>query len=810
MNSTWSLRLSVAVLSAAVVVYEITLTRLFSFLLHYHFTFLVVSGAICGLGVGAAIAFFIKPTGERTAAWMASVAQWMALYIVVSAGVLSMVSGLSPWLLALVAGLPIVLAGLFLTWVFSAHRYESSALYFFDLAGAALGTLLVIPSLEWFGGPGALLAAAVLTLLAALLVQWSGLRAVCTLAAVAALVLQVGTPWLTMELRAPRGTPAKPMVRAIDGGAKPVVSQWSAYARTDLVDRSGETGLNFYVDGGAGSYMFRFNGDFRRLFFLRREAAFLPYYFGPRERTLIVGPGGGQDVLYALMTGWRHVEGVEVNPQIVSLVRQYGDYNGHIFNREGVDIHIGDGRHYLERSEHQYDLIALPLVYAEAADLVGYALLENYLFTREAFQAYIDHLQPQGRLALVVHNHALMTRALATLADGWTDRPGGTGSVLDHVLVVNGTRANRSQAEAQRPLVLVQKAPYTDAQIRELRAVIDELDLQLYYAPRFLEHPRLRSLRSGSVEDFVGAQTGDISPVSDARPFFYDVSRGLDEKLNVVLWYAAIACLSVLIVPVAYALSRGRSAEATPFVLACYATLLGAGFMMMEMYLLQRLAPFLGYPTLTLVAALFGLLMAVGLGSLMSERLAMVHSLRGLGLFTVLTAILCALYSGPLDGLISAADGWSIEARGAFVLVAVGMPGVAMGVLFPSALRLSSGALSVPWMWASNGFASVLGSAAAVALAMEWSVAHASFAAGAAYGLAGVVLLTFRRSAQISVPMRRALHLKRGVLPVVLCIALVWFAAFSFVADRYWQAPSGPTWPRLPVAEQIWPQAMRR
>ena len=219
------------------------------------------------------------------------------------------------------------------------------------------------------------------------------------------------------------------------------------------------------------------------------------------------------------MTGWRHVEGVEVNPQIVSLVRQYGDYNGHIFNREGVDIHIGDGRHYLERSEHQYDLIALPLVYAEAADLVGYALLENYLFTREAFQAYIDHLQPEGRLALVVHNHALMTRALATLADGWTDRPGGTGSVLDHVLVVNGTRANRSQAEAQRPLVLVQKAPYTDAQIRQLRAVIDELDLQLYYAPRFLEHPRLRSLRSGSVEDFVGAQTGDISPVSDARPF---------------------------------------------------------------------------------------------------------------------------------------------------------------------------------------------------------------------------------------------------------------------------------------------------
>ena len=87
MNSTWSLRLSVAVLSSAVVVYEIALTRLFSFLLHYHFTFLVVSGAICGLGVGAAIAFFLKLAAERTAAWVAGVAQGFAGGMFVEAGV---------------------------------------------------------------------------------------------------------------------------------------------------------------------------------------------------------------------------------------------------------------------------------------------------------------------------------------------------------------------------------------------------------------------------------------------------------------------------------------------------------------------------------------------------------------------------------------------------------------------------------------------------------------------------------------------------------------------------------------------------
>ena len=120
-------------------------------------------------------------------------------------------------------------------------------------------------------------------------------------------------------------------------------TRWSAYARTDLVDRTGDTGLNLYVDGGAGSYMFRFPGDYRRLFFLRREAAFFPYYFSSRERALIIGPGGGADVLYALMTGWRRIEAVEINPEIAALVRAYGEYNGHLYDLEGVELHIGDG-----------------------------------------------------------------------------------------------------------------------------------------------------------------------------------------------------------------------------------------------------------------------------------------------------------------------------------------------------------------------------------------------------------------------------------------------------------------------------------
>ena len=403
MSAERRLQLGVGLIAAAVIGYEIGLVRLFSFLQHYHYTFLVVSGAVCGLGLGAALSagaarfdrlsgrFDAAPTLRRLGGRL-----WRQhdLWCVCRSGI----SRMSLLLLVGIAGLPFIAAGAFLALAFRARYQQSQVLYFWDLVGAALGILYVVPALEWLGGVGALLGASVFAMAAAafFLSRWVW---TCPIVLATGLVVYSFQQRELIDLSALAEAADKPMFRALgaerhQGEVKD--TRWSAYARTDLVDRTGDTGLNLYVDGGAGSYMFRFPGDYRRLFFVRREAAFFPYYFSPRERTLIIGPGGGADVLYALMTGWRHIEAVEINPEIAALVRSYGEYNGDLYDLEGVELHIGDGRNYLERSRTRYDLIALPLVYAEAADLVGYALSENYLFTREAFAAYLDHLAEGG------------------------------------------------------------------------------------------------------------------------------------------------------------------------------------------------------------------------------------------------------------------------------------------------------------------------------------------------------------------------------------------------------------------------------
>ena len=278
------------------------------------------------------------------------------------------------------------------------------------------------------------------------------------------------------------------------------------------------------------------------------------------------------------MTGWRRIEAVEINPEIAALVRSYGEYNGHLYDLEGVELHIGDGRNYLERSRTRYDLIALPLVYAEAADLVGYALSENYLFTREAFAAYLDHLTEGGRLALVVHNHALMLRVVATLGALWEERGHEPSAVLDHLIVVNGARGDPARQEAHRPLLLVQRQPYTAGQLAQLHAAMEELGLDAYFSPGRRERLALAALRGATLADFVAAAALDISPTTDDRPFFYDATRGLDSKLTWLLGGALLACVLVLLVPLAAPSMRERSASGPPPLLwALFAAGLGAG-----------------------------------------------------------------------------------------------------------------------------------------------------------------------------------------------------------------------------------------
>ena len=173
---TLSLLLTVALVSAAVLTFEVSLTRVFAVLLRYHFAFLVISVALCGLGLGGYLAYLLKRGKDAKKVLSPT---WLLLGFAVAIDValalmLRVVFAQIPnayWLAAVLILVPFTIVGMYLAEVFTNHAKWSGKLYSWDLAGAALAALFVIALLEVVSAIDACLFVAAVTALAAFILE---------------------------------------------------------------------------------------------------------------------------------------------------------------------------------------------------------------------------------------------------------------------------------------------------------------------------------------------------------------------------------------------------------------------------------------------------------------------------------------------------------------------------------------------------------------------------------------------------------------------------------------------------------------
>jgi SAM-dependent methyltransferase len=163
---------------------------------------------------------------------------------------------------------------------------------------------------------------------------------------------------------------------------------WSPYYKIEA-KRDPESGNStVYVNGVFHQYHqeARFAPG-RAIYEVRRDA--------PLRDVLVIGAGGGNDTAVALAQGARHVDAVEIDPVIYRLGKQR--HPDHPYDDPRVDVHIDDGRAFLERSKRKYDLILFAL--PDSITLVSgqsSLRLESFLFTKEAIESARDHLTPRG------------------------------------------------------------------------------------------------------------------------------------------------------------------------------------------------------------------------------------------------------------------------------------------------------------------------------------------------------------------------------------------------------------------------------
>ena len=156
---------------------ELILTRIFSVKLYYHYAFMVISLALLGSGASGIYVYLFPGIFRRerlhwqlflfSELFAASIPLIVWLTVELDFGLEFDARSIGRvFLLYSLPAIPFFLAGICISLAMFHLASHISRLYFFDLGGAALGCLLVLPLLGWLGGPNALLAVSILAILA--------------------------------------------------------------------------------------------------------------------------------------------------------------------------------------------------------------------------------------------------------------------------------------------------------------------------------------------------------------------------------------------------------------------------------------------------------------------------------------------------------------------------------------------------------------------------------------------------------------------------------------------------------------------
>ena len=767
--------LGLTVISFSMLMFEITLMRISSVTFTYHYSFVAVSLALFGTGVGGAIANVILPQSldEKIPLSILFSAALSALAIP-AATLLSLntLSGENLVGFFSIMSIPFLFWGGCLSLVFRSYAKQIGPIYAANLIGSALGSMASLFFLEHLGGVNAALLAGAISSVGTLFLtskitigppQQTRLYAPI----IGLIVITSSLTYISLNhdsWMVPVGSnPNKELHQYLEDGWEIVDTRWSAFGRTDVVEHSGIDDYKLvFIDGSAGSIMYYIDtnpshvvGEAARL---RNSTAYYPYYFGEKNNILIIGPGAGKDILVAIMGGSEKVTGVEINGRIIDIVEEYSEYNGHIYDGYGnVKIIHDEGRSFLTHSEESYDLIVLTLpVTLTSQGLNGYSLVESFLFTDEAIRDYISHLTEEGRLVVVSHSMSHVYKLVTTILS--TPSFQDSDEAMSHFAIT--AEISQDGSQYRFPVLILKKNSFT---FSESEAMYTKA-LELGFLPLFFPYVNndgsdlvLSAVESGKidVDGLISASTYDLTPPSDNKPFFYKVEKNLHQSLLSLMNSSLVVCALTVILPAAYMVlrtSRGprrrvkRRQEPNLTRLIVYVSLLGVTYVLVEYALIQKFILYLGNPTVANALTLAFLLNSSGLGSLYSDRFNHDSLSRNVPMSLLVAGISSFMYTVLLPFILSSTLGMGFNVRVLISLLTLFPIGFVMGIPFPSSIRLIKDAHQdyLPWLFGVDSVFSVLGMVSAVIVALSYGFSGVLVLGGISYIVAFLVFRGIR------------------------------------------------------------------
>lgn len=755
----------------ATLLLELSLTRLFSVIFFYHFAFLAISLALFGFGAGGVFSYVIANRPSRLSmelgrlTFINSIAVVLLLWFILSRhGEMTFGTLLAVYS---ASAIPFFFAGTVVSLAISEAIGRIDRAYLFDLIGAAAGCLLLVPFLDFFGGPNTVIAAGVIYAVAAAI--WFNRAGEGQLRASSVLVAL-----LLVTLMIMNGTHPFFDVRWSKGERIPEerMSKWNSFSRVGLVRNGSAWDIRIDNDAATGipsiDWTKPLEDDTRQN--LMYHGAGLPYLLRPGAKTVVIGAGGGYDLARALVSGSKDVTGVEINPIIANDIMrgQMLKESSGIYRQPGVRIFVEDGRSFIRSSKENYQVLQATLVDTWASTAAGaFALSENNLYTADAFEDYLTHLTDNGLLAFSRWGFDPPRESLRVVSLGMEAlRKLGETEYARHVIAIREQPEKLNQW-GSLDTILISRKPFTEQDIEHAGHIAAEGGMDILYLPGTgINNVFGEMLTSTDPGTFWREYQYDVRPVTDDKPFFFytvqtrdlwDYLRNANQssadfKINravpllfALMGLSLLATVLVMVLP-RFVLGSRLPKQKGILMFLVYFLCLGAGYILVQMALIQKFMLLLGQPTRALTVIVFSMLIASGAGSWASRRFVG-DTDRRLIRILALAASLIATLAVSATPLVRMAATWPMFARMMLVVVMIAPAAFFMGMPFPSGLRRleQRHPPSLRWAWSLNAASSVMGSVVSVMLAIYVGLLATLLIGGAFYLIALLVIVATPR-----------------------------------------------------------------
>ncbi|HZI53975.1 MAG TPA: hypothetical protein VFD56_09745 [Chitinophagaceae bacterium] len=758
-----------ALLSVALIAYQVAIIQLLSYVQWHHYANMVISVALLGFGAaGTFLSLFRKKLLDHSdsllpllmiaSGLMMVIAVWLSRSEFARFDSWLLFVDKSQWLYLLINYLlfflPFFFGALALGIIFVKNVAEIGKFYFSNLVGSGVGAIVTAGLAGYFFPNTLPVIMALMAIAAGIILLTQKNKWLIIPVAMATMTLTIYRIVKPVDLTL---SEYKSLSRTLNlPNAKITLKKPGPHGLVEIVSADAlryapGLSLAFAGDVPVKKEIFN-NGDwFGPLVSWNRQDSFhlldyttmaLPYLLKPRGKVLVLHAGTGLHVSHSLSRGATNIDAVEPHQTVSKLLlHDLAEDNDSLYHHPAVTLHITEPRTFLSGLNKKYDLIQLPVVGAFGGGAGLYAMREEYTLTKEAFLQMWDLLEEDGVICIttwVDYPFRNPLKIAATIAE--TAEAAKLSSISSYITAI------RSWGTIS---FLLKKSPLSSSDTSAVRQFCNDFYFDPLFLPGLSSEERtayngmsdtsffsyMDELLSAGREQLYKDYDFYLRPATDDKPYFSQFLRwkslphlaGIFGTQSVpflelgwlisamTFFQLSLLALLLIILPLFKIGWKGSY----KFWTWLYFSGLAIGYMFLEIVMIQQFILFFGNPVYAAALVIGVMLLASGAGSYYSSRLPLNKSVMQRIFLTI--AALLLLYSFFLSPFLRTISGLSLAAKLFISFIIIMIPSLLMGIPFPMGLRALSRSeeKNIPWAWGINGCVSVISASLASLLAVE-------------------------------------------------------------------------------------------